>query len=67
MNKNILIGISVLVIIVLGYFVLDSILFDGVKPKIINENGFQANYYSNPKIEGKASVVLSGGGQWGDY
>lgn len=67
MNKKLLIGISALVIIVLGYFVLDSILFDGVKPQVINENGFQANYYANPEIEGKASVVLIGGGQWGDY
>jgi len=60
-------GLSILVIFVAAYFVLDNILFYGEKPKIINENGFQANYYANSETTNKAAVVLIGGGQWGNY
>ena len=67
MNKKILVGISVIIILVVGYLVLDNLLFDGVKPKVIDENGFQANFYASPGTENSATVVLIGGGQWGDY
>lgn len=53
--------------IIVGYFVLDNILFDGFKPKSVNENGFQANYFANENTENKAAVILVGGGQWGHY
>ncbi|AWV97489.1 palmitoyl-CoA hydrolase [Arcticibacterium luteifluviistationis] len=42
-------------------------LFDGIKPKAINENDFQANYFAKDDIRNKTAVVLIGGGQWGDY
>lgn len=67
MNKKLVIGISVFIIVMAGYFVLDNILFDGLKPKVINEKGFQANFFSSSETENKATVVLIGGGQWGDY
>jgi dienelactone hydrolase len=38
-----------------------------VKPKIINERGFQANYFANKDVKNKAAIVLIGGGQWGNY
>lgn len=66
-NKKIIVGLSIVVIFVVGYFILDNILFDGVKPRIIYENGFQANYYTNPEARDKVGVVLIGGGQWGNY
>jgi dienelactone hydrolase len=66
-NNKVIIGISIIVIFIVGYFVLDGILFDGVKPKIINERGFQANYFANKDVKNKAAIVLIGGGQWGNY
>ena len=66
-NKKIIIGISIATILITGYLVLDGILFDGIKPKSINENGFQASYYANKNAKNKTAVVLIGGGQWGNY
>ncbi len=34
---------------------------------MIQENGFQANYFVKNTIKSKAAVILVGGGQWGDY
>ncbi len=42
-------------------------LFDGIKPKAINETGFQANYFVKDAIQSTTTIVLIGGGQWGDY
>ena len=53
--------------LILGYLILDSILFDGFKPRQVSEYGFQANYYANNTITNKTAVVLLGGGQWGNY
>ncbi|MCH2083243.1 MAG: hypothetical protein MK226_12695 [Saprospiraceae bacterium] len=50
-----------------GYYLIDAMLFDGVRPKWINENGFQASLYSKDDLKNKTAVVLIGGGQWGDY
>lgn len=65
--KKYIIGIGLLAILFVGYLVLDNLLFDGVRPRSINENGFQANYFVKKDIEAKATVVLIGGGSWGDY
>lgn len=53
--------------LIVGYLIVDSLLFDGIKPKAIQENGFQASYYSKEDTKNKAAVILLGGGQWGDY
>lgn len=66
-NRKFTISIGVIAIIIISYLVIDSILFNGIKPKSINENGFRANYYAKENIENKIAVVLIGGGQWGDY
>lgn len=55
------------VILVLGYFIADYMLFDGVKSRTINENGFQANFFAKNSTEKQPAIVLIGGGQWGDY
>jgi len=66
-NRKYIFVFGIIAFLFLGYFILDSILFDGVKPRAIDENGFQANYFVNPDTESKAAIVLLGGGQWGDY
>lgn len=55
------------VFIIGGYFVLDSLLFDGIKPQKISDNGIQANYYAQEGIKNKPCVILIGGGPSGDY
>ncbi|MCV6629196.1 MAG: palmitoyl-CoA hydrolase [Flavobacteriaceae bacterium] len=68
MNKRTyLIPIGIIALLIIGYFIADNILFDGLRPKQINQNGFQANYYVKNKVAHKPAVVLIGGGQWGDY
>lgn len=67
MNKKIIIIAGIIALIVVAYFIVDSLLFDGVRPRAINENGFQANYCTNNNKDKTTAIVLVGGGQWGDY
>ena len=68
MNKRTyIIPIAIIALLTIGYFIADSILFDGVKPTLINHNGFKASYYVKNDLENKKAIVLIGGGQWGDY
>lgn len=66
-KRKYLIPIGIIILLIVGYYVADSILFDGVRPKAIKENGFQANYFSKKSIQNKTAVIVLGGGQWGDY
>jgi len=66
-KSNIYIGIGITAFLIVGYFIADSILFNGVKPRSINENGFQANYFVRTDTNRSKVIVLIGGGQWGDY
>ena len=66
-NRKYIIWIGIIAILFVGYLIADSFLFNGVKPRIINDNGFQANYFVKKDTEKKASIVLIGGEQWGDY
>lgn len=66
-TRKYIIWIGAIALLIVGYFIADSVLFDGVKPRIINTNGFQANYFTKNSTENKAAIVLIGGGQWGDY
>lgn len=66
-NKKYIVGIGILVVLITGYFIMDSLLFNGIKPTAINEYGFQANYFAKTDTKNKAAIVLIGGGQWGDY
>lgn len=66
-NRKYIIGIGIIAFLFIGYFILNSLLFTGIKPRQVNENGFQANYFVKNTTEKKASIVLIGGGQWGDY
>lgn len=66
-NRKYIFGIGIIAFLFVGFFIVDGFLFDGVKPKAINENGFQANYYAKTDTKRKAAIVLIGGGEWGDY
>lgn len=67
MNKKVIVGVVLVVLLVALYFVADALLFDGVKPKAIKENNFQGNLYTPNTPTEKPAVILIGGGQWGDY
>lgn len=56
-----------LTILFVAYFLVDKVLFDGVKALPVNEAGFQANYFAKETTANETAVVLIGGGQWGDY
>ena len=58
---------GIIALLFVGYLIADNMLFNGIKPKAINETGFQANYFVKDAIQSKTTVVLIGGGQWGDY
>lgn len=66
-SRKYIIGIVITILLVIGYFIADSILFCGVKARTINENGIQANYFVKTNTKRSTSIVLIGGGQWGDY
>jgi len=66
-NKKYIIWIVITVFLYFGYLISDKFLFNGVKLRIINDSGFQANYYVNNSKKKKAAIVLIGGGEWGDY
>lgn len=53
--------------IVAGYRLLDGLLFDGVRPKPVNRQGFRANFFAADTIRKKPAIILVGGGPWGDY
>jgi dienelactone hydrolase len=65
-RRSIIFG-SILIILSLGYGILDHLLFDGVTPQSIQENGFQAEWLVQPQTNQQATVILVGGGQWGQY
>ena len=67
-KTQIIVGsIAIIALLIVGYFYVDSILFDGVKPKSINDNGFKATFFSKDDIENQTTIVLIGGGDWGDF
>lgn len=66
-SRKYIIWIGIVAFLLGGYFIADSILFDGVRPRVVNNSGFQANYFVQNSTEKKAAIVLIGGGQWGDY
>ena len=66
-NRPYIFLIGIIIFLIAGYYIADSILFDGVKPRIINENGVRANYFAKNTPGKRATVILIGGGQWGDY
>ncbi|MEM9987115.1 MAG: acyl-CoA thioester hydrolase/BAAT C-terminal domain-containing protein, partial [Bacteroidota bacterium] len=66
-TKIILGGMVLIALLIAGYAYLDSLLFDGVKPRPIKENGIQAAFFAKGGTENQPGVILIGGGNWGDY
>ncbi|HDZ14232.1 MAG TPA: palmitoyl-CoA hydrolase [Pricia sp.] len=66
-KRKIRISMAVIAFLLIGYFVADAWLFDGVRPKAITENGFQADLFVKDDVNNKTAIVLIGGGPWGDY
>lgn len=62
-----LIGIGIAIFLVGGYFVADRLLFNGVRARLVDDEGFQGNYFTKNKDGTSVTIVLIGGGQWGDY
>jgi uncharacterized protein len=60
-------SVAIVALSIVGYFFLDYILFDGVKPKYVSENGFRSTLFSNKNAENRPTIILIGGGHWGDY
>ncbi|GAA0872147.1 hypothetical protein GCM10009117_12940 [Gangjinia marincola] len=58
---------GVIALLILGYFILDSILFDGIKAEPIDDYGFKANHFKKENSASAPAIILLGGGQWGDY
>lgn len=70
MNKKfkIIIGsIAILTLLIVGYLYLDHVLFDGIKPKYVSENGFRGALFANKNAKNRTAIILVGGGDWGDY
>ncbi|WP_298427408.1 acyl-CoA thioester hydrolase/BAAT C-terminal domain-containing protein [uncultured Kordia sp.] len=59
--------IGIIAVFIFGYFIADHFLYNGVKAKAIHKNGFQGNYYAKNDTQSQPTVILIGGGQWGDY
>ena len=66
-SKIIIGGLVLIAVLIAGYLYVDSLLFDGLRPKAVNEKGFQANFFVKEEIEDQLTIILIGGGDWGDY
>ena len=68
MKSKLTIGIiATAVLLIGGYFVIDNLLFDGIKPRSINDQGFVANFFANEGIKNRPAIIVMGGGAGGDY
>ncbi|MEM1002387.1 MAG: acyl-CoA thioester hydrolase/BAAT C-terminal domain-containing protein [Bacteroidota bacterium] len=66
-RKKLIVIIGTILLLCLGYFIADTILYDGAKSKPVRQDGFVATFFAKKNLENKAAVILIGGGQWGDY
>ena len=66
-SKTIFASAIILIFVIGGYFFIDSLLFDGVKPKSIHTETFQGTYFAKDDLDSQPAVVLIGGGDWGNY
>lgn len=66
-NKKLIIGIATIPFLIITFLIVDHFLNTAVKPRVINENGFQAHYFTQEITNKKTTIILIGGGQWGDY
>ncbi len=67
MKKKTILIIGVLLLLIGGYFILDKMLYTGVRPEAIVTNDFKANFFAKDDTRNGTTLILVGGGQWGDY
>lgn len=60
-------SIATLIVLTGGYLYVDSILFNGIRPRSVKNHDFKATFFAKDDIESQTAVVLIGGGEWGDY
>ena len=65
--KKYIVFAGIVIILIGAYFILDNILFDGIKPEKINQDGCVVNYFANENTTESTAVIMIGGGEWGDY
>lgn len=65
-RKNLLLGLVIAAVLIAGYSLINKMLFDGVRPQTVEENGLVAQYYATNE-EPQPAVLLVGGGMWGAY
>lgn len=65
--KKVFLLVGVPFFLIIAYFVIDSILFDGFKPERISENGFQGELFAQKEAKNQTAIVLLGGGDWAHY
>ena len=66
-NKKYIKWLAVATLIMAAYFIVESFLSTVAQFTSIEGEGFKANYCSNKDSKNMATIVLVGGGQWGDY
>jgi pimeloyl-ACP methyl ester carboxylesterase len=54
-------------IILSGLWLIKEKVFNNVKPLSINQDGFKANYFKKGSGTGKTTIIILGGGPYGDY
>ncbi|MEL6590050.1 MAG: acyl-CoA thioester hydrolase/BAAT C-terminal domain-containing protein [Bacteroidota bacterium] len=67
MKKKLLLIPTILVLLIGGYLVLDNLLFTGIRPIEIKEDGIQGSYFAPPDAKDRAAIIIIGGGAGGDY
>lgn len=60
MSRKLLLGLGLLAVLFLGYFVADSLLFDGIRPRLIEGEPFQGEFYTPGNTGPQATVVILG-------
>lgn len=67
MKRTILIAALVVAILAIGYVIADRALNDRIESRAIDENGLHANFYAQENDQLKPTIILIGGGEWGNY
>ena len=68
MNKKIIIGgIALILLLITGYTLLNNMLFDGIRPRQVIENGITGNFFASQEIVDQPAIIIPGGGAGGDY